>query len=448
MRIPFFPSRTGDEPIRIPLPELLQNRFGIYFRPSGSSLPGTGELMAAVRSWLSTQSTGPLRAGAESYLDQAWISVRIAPKEALPGPPVELLRYSGAGEAEQRRYRNATHVVGISAPDAVGPLRIGFWSAVAGSRAIASALDGVILDPELPRLEPLDTHAAPLPDDPRISISEQTIVVCSTDSRGLDWITTKGLGKFGLPDLEIRDVPPDLGQPLRPVVIGMARYLVTQAVQAGAEAGVPARELRLGPEVHFVLEELAGGSGSEKQPEPQGGARGWTLIRLESRPAGSGRCAFVRLVPPRGFQGDQGVWLNSLLVELVGSADTLRYVAADSEAMEAAHLGARDRLPEVKRRFQAGLRPGERLYVKHGFPTREGHEYMWLVVNTWESDQLRGQLANDPKTRLDLRAGQTVSLRESDLFDWLIALPDGSREGGLTIRVVQNEGINDNRDST
>lgn len=119
----------------------------------------------------------------------------------------------------------------------------------------------------------------------------------------------------------------------------------------------------------------------------------------------------------------------------------LRTVEPDSEAMEAAHLRAVQELPVAKRRFQDGLQPGETLYVKHGFPTGdEGHEYIWLVVNTWSDDRLRGQIANDPRLRLDLHAGQEVELRDADVFDWMVSLRDGTREGGYTVAVVEREG--------
>ena len=81
--------------------------------------------------------------------------------------------------------------------------------------------------------------------------------------------------------------------------------------------------------------------------------------------------------------------------------------------MEAAHQRAVREVPGVKRRFQAGLRPGETLLVKYGFPTGDGgHEYIWVAVNTWTGDRLEGQLANDPQVRRDLRAGQTIQLKE------------------------------------
>jgi hypothetical protein len=47
----------------------------------------------------------------------------------------------------------------------------------------------------------------------------------------------------------------------------------------------------------------------------------------------------------------------------------------------------------------------------------------------------------------ELRAGQAVALRTSDVFNWLIAYADNCREGGYTTKVVQSEGIGLQRSS-
>ena len=62
----------------------------------------------------------------------------------------------GPGEAEERRFREATHLAVIWAlnPPMLQPA-IGLWSAVAAARAVAAFVEGVILDPEIPRLHPI-----------------------------------------------------------------------------------------------------------------------------------------------------------------------------------------------------------------------------------------------------------------------------------------------------
>jgi uncharacterized protein YegJ (DUF2314 family) len=64
-------------------------------------------------------------------------------------------------------------------------------------------------------------------------------------------------------------------------------------------------------------------------------------------------------------------------------------------------------------------------------------EYMWLAVNTWRNGYVRGQLGNDSRAGLPLRAGQTVEFQESEIFDWLLAYVDGREEGGYTAEVLR-----------
>ena len=104
-------------------------------------------------------------------------------------------------------------------------------------------------------------------------------------------------------------------------------------------------------------------------------------------------------------------------------------------------------LPEPSARgrpFARGLRPGETLYVTHGFAVGpDSREYMWLVVQTWEGSRIRGQLVNTARDRDDLKAGQAVELQDVEVFDWMIELPDGEQDGGYTTRAALAEGLSD-----
>jgi uncharacterized protein YegJ (DUF2314 family) len=440
MRLPFLGIKR-DDPVSLPLPEAVHVGFGVYFRGERGSVPGADDLKPVIRAWLADHTTDPLHTVARDYLDRGWLEVQVGSRDLLPSPPMDLLRYLGAGEAEEQRYEGSTHLAVVSAPDAAVHVRAGLWTALGAARAVAEQFSGVILDPELPRLEPVESYGEPLPADAGVRITEQIIIPFSVDERGLGWMTTKGMGKLGLPDLEIRDVPPNLASALTPVMNGMARHLARAVVRQAMAEGQPSKQWVIGPELRLGLEDLADDGDEPSPADPPEGVRGWTTIRLEYREGRRGQSSFLRLVPPRGFRRDQGVWLNTVLIDLFGTEDTMVQVEADSEAMEAAHLRAVAELPAAKQRFQAGLRPGEVLHIKHGFPTGgEGHEYMWIAINRWSGDSLRGQLANDPQVRLDLRSGQTVELRESDIFDWMISGPGDQRTGGYTIAVTESEG--------
>jgi uncharacterized protein YegJ (DUF2314 family) len=437
MRLPFLSNRSAG-PIRVPLPELVQIQYGVYFRAAASTVPCPDQIRSLLELWLGDHASEKLRAAITAAAGSGLLRVESRDTRGAPAPPEALLRHLGAGAEEIRRFQEATHMVLVEMPERVGTPFAGLWTATAAARAVARALDGVIFDPELPRLLPVAISAEPLPADGRVEVTEQIILPFSVDERGRGWMTTKGLGKFGLPELEIRDVPANLDEMLMTLVNGMARHLIARTARE-VNGGRPARELLLEPEIRFALQEMAGDDADGPLEAPEG-VRGWTTIRLQYNPSRRGS-SFLTLLPPRGFRGTPGVWLNSLLEELFGSEDTLRGVAADSEAMEAAHVQAVSELPRAKCRFQAGLEPGETLYVKNSFPTGEGgREYIWLVVTTWSGDRLRGQIANDPQVRLDLRAGQEVELREADIFDWMVTCRDGRREGGYTVAVVEREG--------
>jgi uncharacterized protein YegJ (DUF2314 family) len=439
MRLPFFGSGKGNEPIRLSLPGSLQVSFAVYFKSLRDAPPEPAALKPVMAAWLARHAREPLRSAVRDWVERGFLMLEVGPKEMLRLPPLELLQMWRPGELEERRFLEADHAVLVGTEDLLLPPRIGLWAATAGARALAEAAGGVILDPEFPRLLTIQPHQEDLPPAGRIHAAEHIMVPSSTDRRGLSWITTKGMGRFGLPELEIRDAPRNLTGSLSQLLNAVAQHLVTTALRQAQERGEPLSELEVGPEIRLEAAEIARAYGSD-EPVDTEGARGWTLVRLEYHPGRKGEDSFLRLVPPQGARRDHGVWLNSLLTDLFGVEDTLRTVKSDSEAMEAAHLQAVSELPLVKQRFQAGLQPEETLIVKHGFPTGDDHhEFMWLVVSTWKGDRIEAQLANDPQVRLDLRAGQTVELRDADVFDWAIMHADGRSEGGYTNRVVERE---------
>jgi uncharacterized protein YegJ (DUF2314 family) len=440
MRLPFLTPRRDEGLLRLPFAREVPVGFGVYFRPAGPAPPHAEAVKITILEWLERHAEDPLRPQLRAELESGELRIDVGGKEMLPGPPLEQLRMLGAGEEEAGRYASATHLAVFSFRDTIRPPRLGLWLTLAAARAVAEQHQGVILDPEIPRLTPLSELAVPLPADGRIQMSEHITLFCSVDRRGLAWMTSKGMAKFGLSELEISDVPPDLTTLLMPIVNALAHRLWMAAVaRSGIEPS--ARELTLDSEFEFAIADLARAYGEEGE-EPPEGVPGRATMRLEHRGRRRAFASdFVRLVPPRGFRGGTGVWLNEALQNLLGVAPTCRLAATDSESMQAAHRRAAAELPGVKARFHAGLRPGERLHVKHGFPLRDGdHEYMWLVVNTWRGERLRGQLVNAPHYRRDLQAGQSVELCEEEVFDWVLLSGDGEMEGGYTDRVVQEQG--------
>ena len=450
------------EDVRIPLLPTPTVGLVVYCRYSTErSLPSEQEAEDIIWNWIQEGTEEPLREAVIAFIEQSNLTMELHERDDVPPPPDGLLRAYNPGETEERRYREATHAVVIEAHDLLLPPRVGLWAALAAARALASSLTGaVILDPEYPRLLPLNVANEPLPAEGHIRVVDHILIPYSTDPKtGLLWMTTKGMSRFGLPDLELKDVPPNLAPSLMPVINGVAQHLVESAMNHAQEVGPSGgfervSVLPMKAEFPFTMDDIRRAyARSEEEAErmaeedaetdAESDAIGETQFRLEVVGGSRRQPPLVRLLPSQETGADtseSGVWLNSLLGDLFGSDPELAMVETGDEQMEAAHEQALNELPLVRARFQAGFQSGEVLHIKHGFPTTgDNHEYMWIAVTGWKDGRIRGRLANDPQYRRDLRAGQSVEIGEEEVYDWLIVHTDGRTEGAYTNRALTEE---------
>jgi len=61
---------------------------------------------------------------------------------------------------------------------------------------------------------------------------------------------------------------------------------------------------------------------------------------------------------------------------------------------------------------------------------------MWIAVHRWKGGRVYGNLVSQPEFRRDLRNGQAVDVEEGEIFDWMLAHPDGTSEGAYTDQVA------------
>lgn len=108
---------------------------------------------------------------------------------------------------------------------------------------------------------------------------------------------------------------------------------------------------------------------------------------------------------------------------------------AETEALERAiaPYSEQDRklYPDAKRRFLAGLPPGYGFEVvtKLHSPGRE--ETVFVQVERIVGDQITGRIVSHILSVRGYKEGDTYTLSERDLIDWVITRPDGSEEGNL-----------------
>ncbi|MGE5215201.1 MAG: DUF2314 domain-containing protein [Nitrospirota bacterium] len=90
---------------------------------------------------------------------------------------------------------------------------------------------------------------------------------------------------------------------------------------------------------------------------------------------------------------------------------------------------ARATYPAAKARFLAGLPPGYSFSVRIRLKDSKGHrEDSFLTVTKIDGEKITGRLGTVSLLR-NYKTGQTISVKESEIDNWVIVRPDGSEEG-------------------
>ena len=258
-------------------------------------------------------------------------------------------------------------------------------------------------------------------------VSSHTVIHAYQDGEFVRAITL-GLGKFGLPDLVVENFPWSLNRNVG--------HLINLTAQVLAEGGELTRDgglrVRLADIRHKDVREPQMAS-----LKPKGTGDIVVRLRTAALQEGDARNRLLEIVFDDDPSRDVHTRQESLLSRFFGFEDKVSPVNHDAELL-AASARARARLPALRDAFARGLKPGEYLMLKAPFRTTDGgNEWMWVEVTSWRSSRIRGLLQNEPEKVPTLRAGQSVTVREDDVFDFLFRHPDGTQEGNETGAVIE-----------
>lgn len=92
---------------------------------------------------------------------------------------------------------------------------------------------------------------------------------------------------------------------------------------------------------------------------------------------------------------------------------------------------ARKSYPDAKRRFVAGLPAGHKFAVAAQLHGAGKSETVFVMVKEIKGDQITGRIDSDVRVVTGYKAGDSYTLPEQDLIDWVIVRPDGSEEGNV-----------------
>ena len=236
----------------------------------------------------------------------------------------------------------------------------------------------------------------------------------------LTHIDTVGMERFALPNLTVELVPPAFAEEMF--------LLVNLAAQTMLERGELATAGKLVVDV-YALE------GADERPEGMPVGQGVVTIDLVVAESSEREGRMWNIVFP-GPPGTLHERQRAALDVLLGGGDDMTYTDHDPEMLAVSQRAIAE-LKELEPRFNKGLAPGESIYVKAPFETRDGgNEWMWLEVHQWKAGVVRGVLISEPLDVSNLKAGAKVEAKVDSLFDYVHQLPDGTRSGDATGKLM------------
>ncbi len=241
---------------------------------------------------------------------------------------------------------------------------------------------------------------------------------------------TLGMGKVGLPDLVIQDVPPP--HSLR------AASLINTAAQRLLEGAELTATGQLELDLQAVKHAAAKKWLLESAVKP-----GRVTIKLTVAAAEEGDPNNRILALDVGsFQGaTDGERLGSALDALFGEVPDAP-IARPEDDPELAAIAKRvqAKLPELAARVKKGIPLGDSVIVKAPFDTDDGGiEWMWIEVTGFDGTKIKGHLGNTPFNIKGLAAGARVEVEQSKIVDYLWTKADGTTEGGESVKVLEDQ---------
>lgn len=319
------------------------------------------------------------------------------------------------------------HVQGEDGPDHM-PLRASFGL----TAALARELRGYVHDEATHRIDTAQVFAERLPKVPvgtPFFVPESLLVelhpLDEDDLAGPYRLLTLGMARYGMPDLEMRGFHESDGGRLAAVLNAVASKL--------------ARGER-GPEVTVTLADVA--TVARKKPEeltraPEKAKEAKVRLSLSERMAADPDNDVYRIEAPG--DGDEDAHA-ALLATLYGEARVLGRGSSDP-ALLAAEARAKKLAPAAAERHK---KSGGKLSLRVPFavPGEKGKtEVMWMTVDACDAQgTCKGKLASRPVFIRTLSAGAEVSGKLAEVSDYLLELPDGTKEGGETIPIVERGG--------
>lgn len=421
------------EDLILPVPKILS---AVYLVPVALSAQAAKDRVTAE---LSARMTGPVGVAARMMLDAGALSLEAVPSSSLPALPGQLQASLGIAPELVSVVTGATEFVVVQALSVPGWPPMHEWAGRACAAVLAAHAGVPLVDTGTPGVLAADAALRSLPGDGggRFRLADWMLVFQSPGSGGL-WTTTMGLGRFGLPELQVRNVPPQLGKAWARVLTGLASRVLGAWLNALRDRAEPAFAQL--PAVLEVSQADIARALLIPGDVPVAGGKAAT-VRLTSDPSPQESVGnFLSVHPPDDYPASAGEYLTGVCTALFGSHELQVMHLAPSDEMEQAMRAAREALPAVRARYLAGdLPPQAQLMIKHEISAPGQAEYPWAYVTSWaDPARVLGNSAGDATLDPGIRAGRPIVVDAGTIIDWAIWIDgEGIVEGGQTNVIAQ-----------
>lgn len=388
-------------------------------------------LTEAVVQALKKRMKDPIRGVALNYVGKPFMRLEVWDRSKFPANMSQVVSHTTSSKKSLQIFEKCKNFVVVSCVGKPGWPPHHELAARAFAASFALEHNSCVADLYVPSLLSGDEALSSLaPDAAKLKFSDWLQVLNSSDRDGL-WMTTRGLARAGLPEVQTMGVPPILDNAWTRVMSALSWKVVKLACSGmqnettGIRSQIPSR-------VEITETDLAEVYG--KKLEKNEPAKIELFLSIGKGKDGE---EYLTVSLPKGEKRPFGEYLVSQAKQIVGSSHQ-RVVADDSDAIRKAMDDARASLPAIRKRFIAGnLSVGSRLIVKFRITDGTNNEYLWASVASWKSpDELQCYCGNDSQLDPKVRAGQPITLKADNLFDWAVMVNDDIVEGGLTSKVL------------
>ncbi|WP_240810191.1 hypothetical protein [Actinomadura sp. WMMA1423] len=260
------------EKLTLPVPETL---YGTYAVALADPIPDPAEL---AREEVARRTSPPLRDLVLGMLGSPMLTLDQRPAADFPPLPADLLTAYGGPAPYVEAVAAAAHVLAVRAAYRPGRPPAHEWAARAVAGAVGAAASAPVVDVFTPQVLTRDRLFGSLPGpDGAVRLTDWMLLPHTTGPDGA-YITTKGLGRFGLPELQTENVPPGLLGPWGRLLNGLAHHVLDLWLEE-----LPAGEQPLVVEIPEIvsvgLRDIAAAQGAD---EP---ARREVPVRLRHDPS-------------------------------------------------------------------------------------------------------------------------------------------------------------------